>query len=133
MGSVGGPSHSRAANAALAFAVVAWVATRGCAIGGFRILGGGGAMSKYVVHLELVAVRVAEASGELKAGQDPISAMAAASLKLMNDGPPAMLAGPPPGVTLRKSFPVTAESFAALCELLRRFDELAERGEGQHP
>ncbi len=88
-------------------------------------------MSKYVVHLELVAVRVAEASGELKAGQDPISAMAAASLKLMNDGPPAMLAGPPPGVTLRKS--LTAESFAALCELLGRFDDLAERVECEHP
>jgi hypothetical protein len=90
-------------------------------------------MAKYIVHLELVAVRVAEASGELEAGTDPLSAMAAASLKLMNDGPSPMLAGPPPGVTLRKSFPVTAESFAALCELLGRFDDLAERVECEHP
>jgi hypothetical protein len=89
-------------------------------------------MAKYVVHLELVAVRVAEASSrELKTGEDPLNAMATASLKFLHDGPP--MSGPPPGVTLRKSFPLTAESFASLCEILGRFDDLAERVECEHP
>jgi hypothetical protein len=88
-------------------------------------------MPKYIVHLELVAVRVEDAGRELKPGDDPLSAMAGAALKAMGSGPGIM--GPPPGVSLRKSFPVTAESFAALCELLGRFDDLAERVECEHP
>ena len=89
-------------------------------------------MPKYVFHLELSAVRTDDSGGrELKPGEDPMNAVAGAVLKTIGGGP--ALVGPPPGVTLRKSFPVTAESFAALCELLGRFDDLAERVECEHP
>lgn len=86
-------------------------------------------MPRYVFHLELIATRVDEGGGrELKPGDDPVNAVAGAFLKTIGGGPTN-----PPGVTLRKSFPVTAESFAALCELLGRFDDLAERVECEHP
>lgn len=89
-------------------------------------------MAKYVIHLELSAVRQdPAASGELRPGDDPMNAIAGSVLKAMGSGPG--LAGPPPGVSVRKTFPVTAESFAALCELLGRFDDLAERIECEHP
>ena len=41
--------------------------------------------------------------------------------------------GPPPGLTLRKSFTVTTESFKPLCEMLERFDSLAEQVECSNP
>lgn len=86
-------------------------------------------MARYVIHLELNAVRDdTPAGGDVK---DPMNAVAGAALKMMGGGP--VIVGPPPGVSLRKTFPVTAESFAALCELLGRFDDLAERVECEHP
>ncbi len=87
-------------------------------------------MAKYVVHLEISAIRTEEKPSDdpLK---DPMNAVAGAALKMMGGGP--VIVGPPPGISLRKSFPVTAESFAALCELLGRFDDLAERVECEHP
>jgi len=89
-------------------------------------------MAKYVVHLELSAVRVeGDQKGELKPGEDPMSAIANASLKLMGWAP--AIVGPSPGVTVRKTFPVTAESFSQICEILGRFDDLAERVECEHP
>jgi hypothetical protein len=89
-------------------------------------------MARYIVQLELVATRIPDAGSDSKPGADTMDRVADAALKIFNGTAPAVM-GPPPGVTLRKSFPVTAESFGALCELLGRFDDLAERVECEHP
>jgi hypothetical protein len=88
-------------------------------------------MPKYVFHLEISAVRVDESGRDPKPGEDPILALTGAATKLMGGGPVQF--GPPPGVSLRKTFPVSAESFAGLCEILGHFDDLAERIECGHP
>jgi len=89
-------------------------------------------MAKYIVQLEIQALRLPDGAGDSKPGADTMDKVADAALKIFNSGGAAMI-GPPPGVTLRKTFPVTAETFAELCELLGRFDDLAERVECEHP
>jgi hypothetical protein len=88
-------------------------------------------MAKYAVQLEVNVVRMPDDPKELKPGEDPLSALAAPMLKFIGAGPG--LAGPPPGIQLRKAFQVEAISFAQLCLMLGRFDELAEQVECEHP
>lgn len=54
-------------------------------------------------------------------------------LKTIARAPVMSFGGPPPGISLRRSFTVNAESFKALCEMLERFDSLAEQVECSHP